>query len=535
MALVCKRSIWQVIGCLIKKPSILDEEKYKLSKDDFPEQFHKIVFAAINNLYEEGIQDIDYVMVDSFLSNYPVQHKIFTDNNGIEYLIEANDKSSLNNFDYNYNRLKKFSLIRAYKDAGIDISDVYDESLLNPKEMEEMQEKFDKMTLQDIIDVFDKKMLDIKEKFLVEYGAYGQQAGKGMKKLKEELKETPAIGAPLCGKILTTIVRGARLKKLYMRSAPTGVGKTRLSVGDAMNLAVDTIYDTKTKEWVDNGTKEPTLFITTELEIEEVQTMMIAFVSGVDEDTILDNTYKDDEEERVNKAIEIIENSPIWIEHIPNFDIDDIERTIHKYVLEHKVKYAFFDYVHTSLKLLQAISQQSKGMKLREDNVLLMFVDRLKNICNRLGVHIFTATQVSGDWENTKEANQNLLRGAKAMADKLDAGIIARVPSKSDLEALKPILSERFIREPNMVFDIYKNRRNKLVRVRLWSYCDLGTCRTEDLFVTNSKYELIPVVATIVKMFNNVELNEEETKQIEEIEELEENIHTQNDEIEFDF
>jgi replicative DNA helicase len=505
MSLVDKRSIFNILGCLMQKPSILNESKYNIEKDDFPESFHRICFAAINNLYEQEIEFIDYVMIDNFLSNYDVQYKIFNDNEGLDYLIQAKEKSNLKNFDYHYSRLKKFSFLRSLKENGVNIDDIYDEDTLNPKEREAMQDRFDKMTIQDIANEIDRKLLEIKESFLIEYGSHGQQAGKGMKELKETLKETPAVGAPLVGKMFTTITRGARLKKLYLRSAPTGVGKTRFSLGDATNLAVNQIYDTDKKKWVSNGTSEPTLFITTELEMDEVQTPMMAFVSGVDEDTILDGLCNADEDERTDKAIEIIDNSPLWIEHLPNFDIEDVERTIQKYVLNHSVKYVFFDYIHTSLKLLSALAQESKGMKLREDNVLLMFADRLKQMCNKLGVFIFTATQVSGDWNNPKEANQNLLRGSKAMADKIDAGVIARIPSKIELDSVKHILSKGFMKEPNMVFDFYKNRRSKIVHIKLWSYADLGTCRTTDLFVTDKEYKLIPVDETVVEMFEDEE------------------------------
>lgn len=505
MSLVDKRSIFNILGCLMHNPAILNESKYNIEKDDFPEQFHRICFAAINNLYDQEIEVIDYVMIDNFLSNYDVQYKIFNDNEGLEYLVQAKEKSNLKNFEYHYSRLKKFSFLRLLKENGINIDDIYDEDLLNPKEREAMQDRFDKMTVQDIANEIDRKLLEIKEGFLIEYGSHGQQAGKGMKRLKEVLKETPAVGAPLVGKMLTTIVRGARLKKLYMRSAPTGVGKTRFSLGDAANLAVNEIYDLDKEKWVRNGTSEPSLFITTELEMDEVQTPIIAFVSGVDEDKLLDGTYDEEEEKRIDKAIEIIERSPLWIEHLPNFDIEDVERTVQKYVLNHNVKYAFFDYIHTSLKLLSALAQESKGMKLREDNVLLMFADRLKQMCNRLGVFIFTATQVSGDWNNPKEANQNLLRGSKAMADKIDAGIIARIPSKIELDSIKHILKDNFGKEPNMVFDIYKNRRSKIVHIKLWSYANLGTCRTTDLFVTNKDYEVIPVDETLVEMFEDEE------------------------------
>ena len=220
-----KRSIYQVLGALLQRPALLDEVKLPLEKDDFPEPFHKIIFACINNLYAEGVVDIDYIAVDNFLSQYPKQYKVFSDNNGIEYLIDATENASILNFKYNYERVKKFSLLRNCYKEGIDMSDVYDEKIISPTKHEEMQEQFDKMSLQDIVETIDRRVLALKEKFLGNHGSYGQHAGKGLKELKEELKKEPEIGSPLCSWIFNTIFRGARLKKLYLRSAPTGVGR----------------------------------------------------------------------------------------------------------------------------------------------------------------------------------------------------------------------------------------------------------------------------------------------------------------------
>ena len=73
-----KRSIFAIIGCLLKRPFLLnDTTKYKLTKDDFNEQFHKIIFAAISNLYHEGVTDIDYLIIDNYLSKYNLQYDMW--------------------------------------------------------------------------------------------------------------------------------------------------------------------------------------------------------------------------------------------------------------------------------------------------------------------------------------------------------------------------------------------------------------------------------------------------------------------------
>lgn len=46
-----------------------------------------------------------------------------------------------------------------------------------------------------------------------------------------------------------------------------------------------------------------------------------------------------------------------------------------------------------------------------------MLSTKLKDICNQYGVFIMSATQLSGGFDDTDTPDQNLLRGAKAIAD----------------------------------------------------------------------------------------------------------------------
>ncbi len=407
-----KRSIFAVLGCLLKNPAILDDTtRYRLTKDDFNEQFHKLLFAAISNLYQEGISDIDYLIIDNYLSQYNLQYEIFINNNGIEYLQRALEAANFENFDYVYNRIKKFSLLRAFAEKGIDIKDIYDDTITDPRYQEKMQEQFDALSVDDIADIIDRRIIEVKSVFMINEGHEGIHAGDGVRALKEEMKLTPEIGLPLRGDIMNMVTRGARLKKLYMQSLPTGVGKTRLAIGNACNLGTNEIWSETQGKWVNNGIITPTLFITTELEKEEVQTCLLAFLSNVDESAILDGKYSGDEESRVDYAAEVLEKGELYIEYLPNFCYSDVENIIRKYYLQHKVKYHFFDYIHTTIRMLSEMMKETKGMKLREDNMLHMFSSNLKELCNELGIFVYTATQVNGEWENKKTANQNMIRG----------------------------------------------------------------------------------------------------------------------------
>ena len=43
----------------------------------------------------------------------------------------------------------------------------------------------------------------------------------------------------------------------------------------------------------------------------------------------------------------------------------------------------------------------------------MLVADTLKNIANELNIHISTATQLSGDWEEKEVKNQNLISGSR--------------------------------------------------------------------------------------------------------------------------
>ena len=86
--------------------------------------------------------------------------------------------------------------------------------------------------------------------------------------------------------------------------------------------------------------------------------------------------------------------------------------------------------------------------------------------------------------------NHKSVRGSKGIIDKSDVAVILSKVTYDELEMLKKIIEECGI-EPNQVTDLYKNRRGRYVDIRIWSRVDLGTCRKQDLFVTDSRYQMI--------------------------------------------
>lgn len=487
-------AIMQIVGNVFNNPQILDfTDKYTITEDDFPDEFHRVAFGAIYKIHELGADKITLENIADFLSSRPKSAAIFKQNKGEEWLLKIADSCIPMAFDYYYSRLKKFSLLRAYDNYGVDVSEIYDaDNILDTAKKQLQEDLLDNSTLEQIANKIESKIEAIRLKYVDDAFGEAVQAGDGIDSLIDRLKEHPEVGTPLYGPLINTVTRGARLKKFYLRSAATGVGKSRSMIADACYIACKEIYDERFG-WIHNGTSEPVLYIATEQEKEEIQTMMLAFLSEVNEEHILNGQYVGDEEDRVREAARILKESPLFIEELPDFSLKDVEDKIKKNIRDHGVKYIFHDYIHTSLKILEEITRRSGGVKLREDNILFMLSTRLKDICNQYGVFIMSATQLNGDYQTSETPDQNLLRGAKAIADKIDYGAILLNVKDEDLVKLDKILSTNVFDRPTIKMSIYKNRRGRYKGIYLWCKADLGCCRIKPMFCTTYDYEILPI------------------------------------------
>lgn len=489
-------AIVQVIGCVWNDPTILDrEDVYCIIDDDFPEQFHRTVFGALYKIYETGVKAFTLDVVNDYFEQHPKYKAIYDLNKGDEYIDKASKIATRSTFDYYYKRMKKFTLLRMYDNIGMDVRWLYDpDEILDVKKKEAQEEWFDNVTLVEIADKIDAKIDTLRLKYVEnDVNNVSFQAGDGIEELIAGFEKVPDVGVSLYGNYINTITRGARLGKFYLRSAPTGIGKTRSMIADACYIGCDWFYDEQFG-WRRNGNAFPTLFIGTEQDKSEIQTMMLAFLANVNEEHILTGKYENDERERVMRAAQVIKTSHMYVEVLPEFNLQDVENTIKRNIHEHGIQYVFHDYIHTSLKILEEISRRAGKVALREDNILFMLSARLKDICVKYNVFIMSATQLNGDYQDSKTPDQNLLRGAKAIADKIDYGSILLPVKEQDLASLEVIIHKNpQFPVPKIKLSIYKNRRGRFKSVILWCDADLGACRIKPMFLTDFQYEWIGI------------------------------------------
>lgn len=487
-------AIVQVLGCLYQNPNLIDNESYSFNLDDYTEDFHKVIFGSIYNLHQLGADKITSDTIENYLEQRPKKLAIYKTNKGAEYLEKVATNSQLAAFNFYYHRMKKMTVLRMYNEkVGMDLSWIYDiNNIFDQKKKQAQEDWLDNHTEEDIANLINDKIENVKLKYVNAASCDDIiQAGEGAEELWNELQTTPDIGYPLYGSLINTVTRGARLGKFYLRSAATNVGKSRAMVADCCNIACDEIYNTSKGIWEKNGTQEPAIYVMTEQIFSEVQTMMWAFLSGVPEDHILTNRYNPGEIERINYAREVINRSPLYLKQLHDFSLKDIENVIKLSVRKFNIRYFFLDYIHSSMKILSEVSSRASVKGLREDNVLFMISVRLKDLATEYGIFVMSSTQLNADYTSATIFDQNLLRGAKSIADKIDMGSIMLRLTDNDKEMLTQLCQDKGLEMPNLKISIYKNRRGRYNHLLLWCNADLGICRINPIFATDYNYELI--------------------------------------------
>lgn len=474
-----------VLGALMKKPVLLQESRYLLSEVDFAAGLEKIIFTAIFNLHANGATQILPNDIDLYLTQFPSQYNAYKEADGLAYcqgLLSIADQE-MRQFDFYYDRIKKFTILRDFEENGINIKEFYnpDASFM---ELEKENKKLNDLTIEEMFLKIHKRVSNIEAKNTSPDNLKAINAGFGLRNLLEEFKQSPEVGLSLEGEMLNFAARGARLGKMYLYSGPSGAGKTRFMVGNACAMSLPRIEN---RQIVMKKDLTKILFIATEMDPEEIQTLVLAYVSGIDEEKILTNQINAEEQVLLDTAIELIEkySDNFRIEKISDPDINSVRVKIVNYILNNDYTHIFYDYIFTST----ALNREFQRTGLREDVVLMMMANGLKQIASDYGVFVYTGTQVNRGWEKSQFRNENHLAGSKAIADKADFGAIGTRLNEEEKEKIQPLLvADGITEKPNIVIDIYKNRRGRIVNAKIFRYFDYATCRAKDLIVTDTNY-----------------------------------------------
>lgn len=483
-----KGTIQQVLGSLMKHPQFLSEiDKYSLSISDFSTRFEKYIFTAIQGLWHSGAPKITAFDIEIYMEANEAARKVFDLQNGLEYLQDIEEFSSVENFPYYYNKLKKLNLLRDLKKQNFDVSDFYQEDLTAPNAME-VNQRFEELTISDIITGVKKKLLVLESDYATTEEVQEWDIGDDIDELVDSFGEDGSVGLPIQGAIFNKVIDGAQRSCLTIRSGASGTGKTRNAVADACLLAFPLRYNSESASWEQIGSNQKVLFIITEQTDKQIKKMILAYLTDINESKFKYGRFTEEEKKIISQAKQIMKDysSNFILIRIPNPTIELIKTKVREKVLLHDIGYVFYDYIFIGPALLN----EFRGFGVRNDEVLLMMATALKDLAVELDVCVFTSTQVNANADNNINIrNESSLAGGRSTINKADNGAIMARPTKEELETLEPIIST--YGRPNLVTDIFKVRSGEWTQVRIWSIVDLGRMKREDLFITDSRLEVI--------------------------------------------
>ena len=454
------------------------------------------MFGVIRRLANEGINEITEIEVENVVRNYPIEMEVFQDNNYMDFIYTAKQLCVLENYEYYYTTIRKFSLLRELKEQGFSIKDFYDEL----EDEERQNAKFEKITIQDILNKIEFKEAQLRTKYDVKYVRDELVAGEDTQELINSFKEQPAFGAYLQSGYLSTIYNGWSRGHLMLRAGASGVGKSATSIADLCCVGVLEMWDDIEQDFISNDNYQtPTLYIATEQELRsEIEPKFLSCVSGVEYSRITKGLITKEEERRVLKAGKILKESGLTLCSMPNFTSKSLERKIKEQVELNGIGYMAFDYMEVQADLSGEFKANSAVVP-RQDLVLLSLTSDLKRYCEDYNVGILSGMQLNDSWKEARFVDESCLSGSRAVKNKVDYGSII-VPTsylKKDMKLLDSFFKRRGFgsdreKRPNICEFIFKSRYSIYGdrRLKIWTYFDRGTFRRHDYLITNDDNEV---------------------------------------------
>lgn len=514
------RAACYLLSCLLKKPKLALSRDRAYNENFFTTKTHKALYLVIENLAKMGVETIKLADIESYLATHDqLTYARFFGEVGDETewilsLLEMDTDEG--NYNYYYDILQKFAFLRAKMENGQDVTDILDMNEMDSRILDNQYEHFIEMSMEEIIRHYDTLNLTVKHSFTRRSEEDSCHAGENIDSLLQELAESPDYGWRLSlGRWCDNLVRGARRGNLVVESRNSGLGKTRDALFQCVTLSCHTIWNHETRQFEPNpyGEIVPSLYFGTELKLhKEVKPLILAFISGVESGKIKKQLLTDEEQERVEMAKEILKTSPIYLEREPNYDCMFLENMIEKYVNQYDVGAIMIDYVELTPPMIGEYTRMTRGLQAREDSILLNVSTVLKNLAEEFDVFIKIYTQISDNARRDHTIRDSgAIKGSKSLQVRADLGVVVMRPVERELSMLKPLID--LYGEPNICFNIYKNRDGDLGEFKVWCRVNLGNYDLEELFLTDWNYR--PFKEKIEKVYLHSVVEDEFATELE--------------------
>lgn len=325
--LVAEKSL---LGAIIISDAVLPEILTVIRPDDFYEERHREIFAAMVNLYDQH-KPVDLLT----LTNELKQTKKLKDVGGAVYLTELSNFVPVASHAKAYaDIIEKMSTRRKLIRAGTEIANKAYE---------------DDAEAGELIGVAEKQLFEVSNKIVKsDYQAMGDLLADAFDRIEELHKNKGALRGLKTGfRDLDKKTAGFQKGDLVIIGARPAMGKTTFAQNLAYNIA--------------SINKKGVLFFSMEMAANEIIDRMISDVSGVDNWKMRTGNLTDEEFSRIGDALGEMDEIPIYIDDTSSMTIVELRNKARRALHDHDIGIVIVDY----LQLIQG-SDRYKGNRVQE-------------------------------------------------------------------------------------------------------------------------------------------------------------------------
>ena len=346
-----------LLGGLMLAHHAWDEVADIVSADDFYRNDHRLIFSAIGTLMERD-QPPDAVTVSEHLER---QGELATAG-GLDYLAQlVQDTPSAANIRAYAQIVRERAMLRGLIEIGGNIAASAHDS--------------EGRTVEELVDLAEQQVFDIADR--------GQRRGQGFKPLKEVVSQTvdrldilsrsegDITGIPTGFTEMDEKTAGLQRGDLIVIAGRPSMGKTSLALNIAENAAI--------------GHQIPTAIFSMEMSAEQLSFRMIGSIGRVSQTHLKTGNLTDDDWARVNSAVSMMSNAPIFIDDAPSLTPTEVRARARRLKRRHDLGLIIVDYLQlmqvagTKENRATEISEISRSLKAlaREVNVPVIALSQL--------------------------------------------------------------------------------------------------------------------------------------------------------------
>ncbi len=306
-----------LIGGLMLNKAAWDKIADVVSAEDFYRNDHRIIFAAIARLVDDG-HPCDVVTVSEFLDKRGELDKA----GGLEYLAAlANETPGAANARAYANIVRERAMLRSLINAGNEIAG----SAFST----------DGRSATDLVDEAERRVFEIAEK-----GARGRAGFRSLRQILPEAVDRIDMLHQAGGDItgistgfteFDKMTAGLQGGDLVIIAGRPSMGKTTLAVNIAENAAI--------------GNKVPTAIYSMEMPSQQLAFRMISSLGRVDMKHLRTGQFPDEDWSRINTAVQLMSDAPIFIDDTAGLSPTEIRARARRLQREHGLGLIVVDYL----------------------------------------------------------------------------------------------------------------------------------------------------------------------------------------------